>query len=386
MLARRAVSALAATATGGTSKGAEILLRLFPLIMAVCAFAVVLVGLTVIGLLAGSPSSASAVGDCAVASTGSGGPPADLIPIYSGAASQYQLGPYGWAYLAAINRVETNFGRDLAVSGAGAIGWMQFEPGTWSQYAVSADPAEPGSAPDPYDPYDAIYSAANMLHGNGAPANWSQAIFAYNHSSAYVQQVSDFAVGYVFSQDGADQDASGSASSSGPSTCAVALTTPGASAQILPDGLAAAPAEAPPQVQEAIAAGNEIIDAYYRAQRPEPLNTVMPWYDCSASTDYVLFNSGLDGPGVTAAANDAGNSTMLESYGENGKGQWITVYANPKHAFIEVAGVVLDTAWYAPVEPALPASGPRWQPASIIPAQIKDDVLGWFDKRHPVGL
>ena len=64
---------------------------------------------------------------------------------YIAAAATYRLGPDGYAYLAAINKVETEFGTDLAVSSAGAIGWMQFEPGTFAQYAVSVtNPRAPG--------------------------------------------------------------------------------------------------------------------------------------------------------------------------------------------------------------------------------------------------
>ncbi len=95
------------------------------------------------------------------AQCGGGGPagpgsapgiPASLLGIYDQAAGAYQLGPQGWAYLAAINYVETRFGQDLSPSSQGAIGWMQFEPGTWAQYEVSADPSKPGAPPDPYDP------------------------------------------------------------------------------------------------------------------------------------------------------------------------------------------------------------------------------------------
>ena len=63
--------------------------------------------------------------------------------------------------------------------------------------------------------------------------------------------------------------------------------------------------------------------------------------------------------------------------------------ANSAHAFIAIAGIVLDTAWYAPVEPNSPDSGPRWQPASIIPAQYAGDIHdghGGFVQRHPQGL
>jgi hypothetical protein len=54
--------------------------------------------------------------------------------------------------------------------------------------------------------------------------------------------------------------------------------------------------------------------------------------------------------------------------------------------FIEVDGIVLNTAWYAPVAPTSPSSGPRWQPASTIQAQINGDTYGGFTQTHPPGL
>jgi hypothetical protein len=78
-------------------------------------------------------------------------------------------------------------------------------------------------------------------------------------------------------------------------------------------------------VKLAIAAANQIHTTYYLAQRPEPLNTRYRWYDCSASTDYVLYNAGLGAPGVTTGGPYAGDSTLLESYGQPGPGQWISI-------------------------------------------------------------
>ncbi len=88
--------------------------------------------------------------------------------------------------LAAINEVETDFGTDLSVSTAGAVGWMQFMPETWLQYGVDAVNA--GYA-DPYNPVDAIFAAARYLHAAGASSNLRAAILAYNHSEAYVESV-----------------------------------------------------------------------------------------------------------------------------------------------------------------------------------------------------
>ncbi len=109
--------------------------------------------------------------------------PLYLLPIYQAAAVQYGV---PWPVLAAINEVETNFGTDLSVSTAGAVGWMQFMPETWLQYGVDAVNA--GYA-DPYNPVDAIFAAARYLHAAGASNNLRAAILAYNHSEAYVESV-----------------------------------------------------------------------------------------------------------------------------------------------------------------------------------------------------
>jgi membrane-bound lytic murein transglycosylase B len=109
--------------------------------------------------------------------------PPFLLPIYRAAAVQYDV---PWQILAAINEVETNYGRDLSVSSAGAEGWMQFEPSTWLRYGVDALNA--GYA-DPYNPVDAIFAAARYLHAAGASTNLRAAILAYNHSEAYVSSV-----------------------------------------------------------------------------------------------------------------------------------------------------------------------------------------------------
>lgn len=109
--------------------------------------------------------------------------PMFLLPIYQSAAVQYGV---PWEVLAAINEVETNYGNDLAVSTAGAIGWMQFMPETWLQYGVDVQNA--GYA-DPYNPVDAIFAAARYLKAAGASKDLKRAIFAYNHSNAYVESV-----------------------------------------------------------------------------------------------------------------------------------------------------------------------------------------------------
>jgi hypothetical protein len=125
---------------------------------------------------------------------GSAGPPRNLIPIYIEAARKYNLGERGPQILAAINRIESDFGRlNDVTSTAGAIGWMQFMPPTWDAYGVDGD--GDGEA-DPYSARDAIHSAANYLSASGAPAEWYDAIWAYNHADWYVEDVLEKAACY----------------------------------------------------------------------------------------------------------------------------------------------------------------------------------------------
>jgi hypothetical protein len=91
-----------------------------------------------------------------------------------------------WQVLAAINEIETDYGRNLSVSSAGAVGWMQFLPSTWKEWGVDANG---DGVADPYNPVDAIFTAARYLHAAGASSNISDAIFAYNHATWYVQSV-----------------------------------------------------------------------------------------------------------------------------------------------------------------------------------------------------
>ncbi|MGB0120089.1 MAG: lytic murein transglycosylase [Solirubrobacterales bacterium] len=125
---------------------------------------------------------------------GSTGPPKNLVPLYIEASKAYGLGERGPQILAAINKVETDFGRlNEVTSYAGAIGWMQFMPATWDSYATDGD--DDGKS-DPYNPADAIHAAARYLQAAGAPADWYDAVWAYNHADWYVEDVLDKAACY----------------------------------------------------------------------------------------------------------------------------------------------------------------------------------------------
>lgn len=115
-------------------------------------------------------------------------PPKFLVKIYRAAGHYYRI---PWQVLAAINYVETHYGKDLAVSPAGAIGWMQFMPSTWAEYGESVNlKGKPvGGMPDPWDPTDAVFAAAKYLTAAGARRNLPRAVYAYNHAGWYVQEV-----------------------------------------------------------------------------------------------------------------------------------------------------------------------------------------------------
>jgi Transglycosylase SLT domain len=109
--------------------------------------------------------------------------PPFLLPIYLAAAQRYGI---PWEVLAAINEVESNYGFDLGPSSAGAEGWMQFLPEEWLAYGVDANGA---GVRDPNNPADAIFATARYLAAAGAATNLRGAIYAYNHSSGYVESV-----------------------------------------------------------------------------------------------------------------------------------------------------------------------------------------------------
>jgi hypothetical protein len=160
-----------------------------------------------------------------------------------------------------------------------------------------------------------------------------------------------------------------------PPPAQVNLTVPGAVAQLMPDGTAAAPADAPPQVQNAIWAANKIQDKPYIYGGGHG-NFESKGYDCSGTVSYALHAGGL-----LASPLDSGS---FMKWGERGAGQWITVYTNPGHAYAVIAGLRLDTS-AAAVTRATSAQykkalerGPRWRPT--------ERSSRGFKRRHPLGF
>jgi len=108
---------------------------------------------------------------------------AQLLSLWQKAGAAYSV---PWQVLGAINKVESNFGRNMGPSSAGAIGWMQFMPDTWYRWGVDADG---DGVADPWNPTDAVYSAARYLAAAGGATDISRAVYAYNHADWYVNEV-----------------------------------------------------------------------------------------------------------------------------------------------------------------------------------------------------
>ncbi len=139
-------------------------------------------------------------------------------------------------------------------------------------------------------------------------------------------------------------------------------TVPGSKAKLV-GNRAVAPADAPKRVQKVIAAANKIRNKPYKWGGGHG-----DWkdkgYDCSGAVSYALHGGGLlDVPM---------DSTGLSHYGSRGKGSWITVYGNPSHAYMIVAGLRFDTA-------ATAGNGPSW-------SKTLKGTSGTFKVRHPRGL
>jgi Putative peptidoglycan binding domain len=137
---------------------------------------------------------------------------------------------------------------------------------------------------------------------------------------------------------------------------------PAERATIGSDGLAIAPASAPPEVQAIIEAGNEIATKPYKYGGGHGR-----WkdsgYDCSGSMSYALHGAGL--------LDEALDSSGFMSWGDPGKGTWVTTYAHGGHSYMVVAGLRFDTSGRA-------TDGSRWHTS-------RRSARG-YTVRHPTGL
>ncbi len=108
--------------------------------------------------------------------TKSPAPPKQLLRIYKEAQRRFGV---PWWILSSVNFIESKYGRLNGPSSAGAMGPMQFMPATWDAYGRG----------NIMDPYNSIMAAARYLSASGAPERMRDALFAYNHSDAYVDAI-----------------------------------------------------------------------------------------------------------------------------------------------------------------------------------------------------
>ncbi|HXV05600.1 MAG TPA: lytic transglycosylase domain-containing protein [Solirubrobacterales bacterium] len=286
-----------------------------------------------------------------------GGVPPRLAPIYEAAAARYGLGGRGPAVLAAINFVETDFGRNLGTSSAGAIGWMQFEPSSWTAYGVDANG---DGRKDPYNPEDAIFAAANLLRAAGAPRDWRAAIFTYNHAGWYVAEV--LADARRFAGPAATAQLAGF----GPACAAAALAPNEAIARMVAE--AARLSALRPQ--------STYVWGGSHGLSPTPPNGP---FDCSSAVSHLLQVGGFRNPTM--------DTVGLASWGEAGPGRWLTIYVKPygpeAHTFVEfMPGTTPPAARYWGTSGLHPGEGPGWIPEGRFSA----GYLAGFQLRHPPGL
>ncbi len=316
-------------------------------------------------------------------------PPA-YLRLYQAAAQRYGL---DWAILAGIGRVECDHGRDPdpsctregAVNSAGAGGPMQFLASTWHVYGVDGNG---DGRVDRWDAADAIFSAANYLHAAGAPASYSEAIYAYNHAGWYVAEVKRWAAGYRGATPSETLGAGGEIAARAELELARQSSTPirflaGEHAELAPeDGhVALIPAAAPATVQAMVVAGNELQQLPYGPDgHPDPRGATQE--DCSSTINYVLYRSGVRAIGEILDRNPLAQDYV--DWGAPGPGRWVSIYATVQptpHVFAVIAGLRLDTSYNGTdVGPNRSEGGPRWR--------ILDHIPSWADwsVRHPPGL
>jgi hypothetical protein len=136
-------------------------------------------------------------------------------------------------------------------------------------------------------------------------------------------------------------------------------------ATLTPGGLAQAPVNAPLVVQDIISAGDAIAHLPYVFGGGHGTFEDTA-YDCSGSLSYVLISAGL--------LKTTETSGQLMSYGDPGRGKWITIFANAGHTFAYIAGLRFDTV-------ALSEGGSRWSNRAA-----DEPDLNTFAVRHPPGL
>ena len=275
--------------------------------------------------------------------------PADYLEAFENAAARYELGKRGVWALAAVARLESDFGRGIDPKLMKSQGALGLDPTEWNHYAVDGD--EDGHIQHG----DIADSAATLAREIWSRGTLKAGIFTHNQAAWYVDEVMQQAeeieggckVSYVDWR---------------VAPLATGFETPGPTAVLTSEGLASAPRSAPPAVKAAIAAANSISTTPYVWGGGHG-SWYSYGYDCSGAVSFALYGAGLLDTPLTSGA--------LESYGEPGPGRWITIYASATHTYAVIAGLRWDTVGDAS------GTGPRWHAEPPYPEG--------FVVRHPTG-
>jgi cell wall-associated NlpC family hydrolase len=209
-------------------------------------------------------------------------------------------------------------------------------------------------------------AATSVVPPNAAPVTSRSTSVAYS-GPVYVKNAAGEAVPYApaASVEQVGVMTGGSAVTATEEPAKPQLLVPGTRARYV-EGLAAAPMSAPAAVQEIIWAGNQIIGLPYIYGGGHASFT-SPGYDCSGTVSFALHGANL--------LKTPEDSSEFERYGSHGIGRWVTIFSNPGHAYMTVAGLRLDTS--AADDPSN-QQGPRWRP-------LRPRNEGYV-VRHPLGL
>jgi Transglycosylase SLT domain len=286
--------------------------------------------LAILAALVGAGASAQSAQEAptCTASSGRQAPPAAFAPIYAAAAQRFGLGPKGPGVLAAINKVESDYGRSQlpgvhsGTNSAGAAGPMQFLAATWNTYGVDGNG---DGVKDVYEETDAVFGAANYLAASGAPQDFYAAIFAYNHADWYVQEILRTARGY--GEVCSPAPAQLGQLPSGPAQ-RVAYVARWIEARQIPycwgGGHAPAPGPSP--------------GSYcWTAQGHQVFGTATKGLDCSGAVRWLLVLSGYPDPGAL-------RSDALGASFPSGRGSYVTIWSNPDHVFVSIGGADWGTS------------------------------------------
>jgi membrane-bound lytic murein transglycosylase B len=274
--------------------------------------------------------------------------PAQYLAAFEDAAARYELGQRGVWALAAVARLESNFGRGMGKAQMRQRGPLGLEASEWAGYAVDGN--EDGRIRHA-NPADSAATLARLIWSRGS---LRAGIFTHNQAEWYVQAVLAEAEELEGHCETSYVDWRVAPLNSG-------FETPGPQA-VLDNGFASAPQDAPAAVKAAISAANSIATTPYIWGGGHG-DWYSAGYDCSGAVSFALYGAGLLDTPLTSGA--------LESYGEAGPGRWITIYASPTHTYMEIAGLRWDTVGDAQ------GTGPRWHPEPPYPEG--------FVVRHPAG-